>query len=300
MASTGGRAAISSLASRSPAFIYGTAWKKDNTTKLVKEALAAGFRAVDTAAQPRHYREELVGNALRDVYKDGVIRREDIFLQTKYTTPAGQDRTNMPYNAADSLQKQIETSVASSLRNLRPSDDSEAGSYIDCLLMHSPLPTLTQTLDAWYVLEAFVPEKIQSLGISNVDLETLEHIHENSRVKLSVVQNRFYPATGHDVELRAFCKENDIIYESFWTLTGNPKLLGCNEVATIAKSAGVTTPIALYSLVMDLDIVVLNGTSSLQHMREDLEGVEAVKAWARSNQSEWEAVFKKFKSRIES
>ncbi|KAF2802497.1 aldo-keto reductase-like protein [Mytilinidion resinicola] len=291
---------MSSLSSLSPAFIYGTAWKKDNTTKLVKEALIAGFRAVDTAAQPRHYREELVGQALREAYKDGVVRREDIYLQTKYTSLAGQDRNNMPYNAADSLQKQIETSVASSLRKLRPLQDSEVGSYIDCVLMHSPLPTLTQTLEAWHVLEAFVPEKILSLGISNVDLETLEQIHKTSKVKPSVVQNRFYPATGHDVELRAFCAENDIIYESFWTLTGNLKLLGCNEIATIAESTGVPAPIALYSLVMNLGIVVLNGTSSLHHMREDREGVEVVKAWARSNPSEWEAVFKSFKGRIES
>jgi diketogulonate reductase-like aldo/keto reductase len=63
-----------------PPFIYGTAWKKDNTVKLVKEAIAAGFRAVDTAAQPRHYREDLVGIALRDVFGSGLATREQIFV----------------------------------------------------------------------------------------------------------------------------------------------------------------------------------------------------------------------------
>lgn len=63
-----------------PPFIYGTAWKKENTKKLVTEAVTAGFRAIDTAAQPRHYREELVGDALRDAFESGILTREEIFV----------------------------------------------------------------------------------------------------------------------------------------------------------------------------------------------------------------------------
>ena len=44
-----------------PSFIYGTAWKKDGTAALVRTAASAGFRAIDTANQPRHYQEPLVG-----------------------------------------------------------------------------------------------------------------------------------------------------------------------------------------------------------------------------------------------
>jgi diketogulonate reductase-like aldo/keto reductase len=63
-----------------PPFLYGTAWKKDNTTRLVKEALFAGFRAIDTAAQPKHYKEDLVGNALREAYEGGIVTREQLFV----------------------------------------------------------------------------------------------------------------------------------------------------------------------------------------------------------------------------
>lgn len=62
------------------AFIYGTAWKKDQTKRLVKEALTAGFRKVDTAAQPRHYQEELVGQAIREAIREDVVRREDLYV----------------------------------------------------------------------------------------------------------------------------------------------------------------------------------------------------------------------------
>jgi diketogulonate reductase-like aldo/keto reductase len=39
---------------RVPTFIYGTAWKEDDTGRLVRMALDAGFRGIDTANQRRH------------------------------------------------------------------------------------------------------------------------------------------------------------------------------------------------------------------------------------------------------
>ena len=49
---------------RVPTLIYGTAWKEDETAPLVRMALDAGFRGVDTANQRRHYHEAAVGEAL--------------------------------------------------------------------------------------------------------------------------------------------------------------------------------------------------------------------------------------------
>jgi hypothetical protein len=63
-----------------PVLIYGTAWKKERTSDLVYKALCAGFRAVDTAAQPKHYREDLVGAGIRRAIQEGVVRREDIYV----------------------------------------------------------------------------------------------------------------------------------------------------------------------------------------------------------------------------
>jgi len=63
-----------------PSLIYGTAWKKDHTRALVRQALLAGFRGVDTAAQPKHYQEDLVGQGIRDAINDGVCKREDLYV----------------------------------------------------------------------------------------------------------------------------------------------------------------------------------------------------------------------------
>jgi diketogulonate reductase-like aldo/keto reductase len=63
-----------------PKLLYGTAWKKERTEELVYQALKAGFRGVDTAAQPRHYQEDLVGKGIKRAITDGIIDRNDLFV----------------------------------------------------------------------------------------------------------------------------------------------------------------------------------------------------------------------------
>jgi hypothetical protein len=89
-----------------PGVIYGTAWKKNRTKELVLSAVRAGYRAFDTAAHPRHYNESLMGDALREIIsgKDkstpAPIRREDLWIQTKFTPDACVDMPieTHPYN----------------------------------------------------------------------------------------------------------------------------------------------------------------------------------------------------------
>jgi diketogulonate reductase-like aldo/keto reductase len=201
----------------------------------------------------------------------------------------------MPYDPDAPLDNQVQTSVASSLLNLKLQPGASADSYIDGLLLHSPLPTIEQTLQAWKLLESYVPHQIRTLGISNVTLPVLQAIYDNSVVKPSIVQNRFYPQTRYDVPLRAYCKERQIQYQSFWTLTGNPALLQSNPVAALAQAAEVAPPIALYALVTNLGIEVLNGTTSMKHMRDDLEGIAKVREWATRDAHVWQSIVAAFR-----
>jgi len=284
-----------------PTFIYGTAWKKESTTTLVGKALDAGFVAVDTANQPRHYREDLVGEALRDAFDYGITKRENIFIQTKFTAPAGQDPNSIPYDPTASLADQISTSIRSSLVNLRPRSDpaSAVETYIDCLLLHSPLHTDALTLEAWRILEAFVPKQIRALGISNCPLSTLKFIYEHATVKPSAVQNRFYPKTSFDGPLRSFCDEHGIIYQSFWTLTGNRPLLASEPVTNLAKEAGVSPEVALYGLVMDLGIAPLNGTTNDKRMATDLTDITNLRNWQFVYADKWKRSVDGFKELVQ-
>lgn len=60
--------------------IYGTAWKAEETRELVLKAFRSGYRSFDTAAQPKHYREDLVGEASRQILAEGAIERRDLFV----------------------------------------------------------------------------------------------------------------------------------------------------------------------------------------------------------------------------
>ena len=67
-------------AAKTPSLIYGTAWKKDKTRSLVKQAIVSGFRGVDTAAQPKHYQEDLVGEGIRDAMQETSLRRDELYV----------------------------------------------------------------------------------------------------------------------------------------------------------------------------------------------------------------------------
>jgi len=91
-----------------PSSIYGTAWKKEATTQLVQLAVASGFTAIDTANQLIHYQEALVGEALQALAKKG-IKRDALFLQTKFTSVDGQGG-RVPYDASADLATQVRQS----------------------------------------------------------------------------------------------------------------------------------------------------------------------------------------------
>ncbi|KAI4740787.1 Aldo/keto reductase [Aureobasidium sp. EXF-12298] len=265
-----------------PQMLYGTAWKKERSAALVTQALQAGFLAVDTAAQPKHYQEHLVGNGVRSFLSTSDLTRKDLYLQTKFTSIDGQDPRNLPYDPSTSITEQVKASVASSLHNLRHSEDVE-DSYIDCLVLHSPLPTIKQTMEAWDAMSSFVPTKVHSLGISNTSLPILRHIWKNGGVKPKVVQNRFYSDTEWDMTLREFCMQSGIQYQSFWTLTGNPELLKSRLVQNTAGEVDVSAEVALYSLVQSLGITPINGTKS--HIESDVAELSKLKDWKAEGQN---------------
>lgn len=285
-----------------PAFLYGTAWKKEKTADLVYLAICSGFKGIDTAAQPKHYREDLVGQGIRRALSEDKILRDDLFIQTKFTSINGQDPNNMPYSPAASISEQVNTSIRSSLMNMRPLSEESGpeSTYLDCLVLHSPLPTMAQTLEAWRAAEAYVPHKIRYLGISNVTLSILEQLYDAAEIKPAVVQNRFYPNTHFDASVRTFCAQKSVIYQSFWTLSANPKIVHGPEVGLVADKVGLTPCEAMYSLVLALDnVVILNGTTNAKHMVDDLSCVQRTQEWALEHPKDWAKHLNNFKMLLE-
>ena len=260
--STGSISMSSANALVPPPMLYGTAWKKDATEEMVKEAIRNGFRWFDTACQPKHYNEKGLGDGIAG----GGVDRKDLFIQTKFTPLRGQDPKSVPYDSTRSLTEQVRQSLERSLENLRTT-------YIDSMLIHSPLDTLEDTMTAYHELEVLVQEKkVLYIGMSNLyDIEMLRQIYSNAVVKPSFIQNRFYRDSGYDVDIRKFCRNNGMHYQSFWTLSANPHILRSAGVRSISSRLGKTPEQVFFAFVRSQGIIFLTGTKDSKHMAEDLD-----------------------------
>lgn len=247
-----------------PQMIYGTAWKKEHTAELVVEAIQAGFLGIDTACQPKHYHEAGVGEAI-EILKASGIKREDLYIQTKFTPLSGQDPANVPYDTAASPSAQVAQSFLMSKHNLNTE-------YVDALILHSPLFPFSNLFTVWQAMEQIaVFGGALRLGISNCyDLNLFIKLYETATIKPSILQNRFYSDTEYDKELREFCKQHGIVYQSFWSLSANPHLLAHPTVTELAKKYGKTAIQIFYRFLTQIGITPLNGTTSLEHMKQDL------------------------------
>ena len=252
---------------RVPRFLYGTAWKEDQTEHLVGLALRQGFRGIDTANQRRHYHEAAVGQALAAAIEGGLVTRDDLFLQTKFTFRAGQDH-RLPYDPKASIPTQVEQSFASSLEHLRVD-------AIDSYLLHGPTQRVGLTAadwEAWRAMENLhVSGRVRLLGVSNVSLEQLQRLCEQARVPPRFVQNRCYAVRGWDRAVREFCAAHGMVYQGFSLLTANQEALSRPELVQPARRHARTVNQIVFRFALEVGMLPLTGTSDAGHMREDLE-----------------------------
>ncbi|MFC2146233.1 aldo/keto reductase family protein [Acidobacteriota bacterium] len=249
-----------------PSFVYGTAWKKDATSGLVIKAVSMGFRAIDTANQPRHYQEPLVGEALLALEKEG-IPRDSLFLQTKFTPADGHDHS-IPYDPARDLATQVAQSFSGSLKNLNTD-------YVDSYLLHGPYSMVglgDSDWEVWHAIEEIYQSgQARMIGVSNFNFGQLVTMVEKAKIKPMVVQNRCFAHQGWDRTVREFCQANNIIYQGFSLLTANGFVLQHPRVERIAQRLEKTPAQVVFRYAMQVGMVPLTGTTNEQHMKEDLQ-----------------------------
>lgn len=291
--------------------LYGTAWKRERTADLVYQALTeGGFRGVDTAAQLKHYREDLVGEGLARALSKK-LQRSDIWIQTKFSPNQDLDYPEdaqyaglrVPFDRSRSIRTQVRQSIETSRQNLRVAT-------LDSVVLHSPCKgDLEKCVEVWRALEEEVRTgRVRFLGLSNVydekffaDLlrqinlpEGNERSTEDDKnasaelptrrvVPVAILQNRFARQYGFDRALRQICMERAIVYQPFWTLTANKDLLVSTEVKQLARAREVTVCQLWYAFVRWLGrrggarpfegVQILCGSCDLVHMREAVASV---------------------------
>ena len=253
-----------------PDFLYGTAWKEDRTATLTELAIRAGFRAIDTANQRRHYFEAGVGEGLASAYRSGIVTRADLFLQTKFTYQRGQDH-RLPYDPTASLSVQVAQSLASSLEHL-------ATDHVDSFVLHGPSNGYGWTESDAEVWEAMVKERdagrTRLLGVSNVSVAHLEQMAAAHKEAPAFVQNRCFARLGWDRDVRAFCQQRKIVYQGFSLLTANVEVLEHPLVTTLASRENATPAQIVFAFARAVGMLPLTGTSNAEHMKQDLASLD--------------------------
>jgi diketogulonate reductase-like aldo/keto reductase len=250
-----------------PIYLYGTAWKEQETERLTRLALEAGFRGVDTANQRRHYFEAGVGAAVKKAIASGVLRRDEVFLQTKFTSSGGQDH-RLPYDPNADPATQVRQSFASSLEHLQV--DS-----IDSYVLHGPSSRwglAASDREVWRTMEELrAAGRTRFLGISNVTLDQLEELWTHAVVPPTFVQNRCFASLGWDRAVRAFCRAKGVVYQGFSLLTANVRELQHPAFLRLAARVGKTPAQVVFAFAHQVGMLPLTGTTDVEHMREDLE-----------------------------
>jgi diketogulonate reductase-like aldo/keto reductase len=223
-----------------PALGFGTLIPDPIATRnATMAALEAGFRALDTAE--RYRTEKEVGEAMKEVFKAGKVKREDVFVATKlWNTNHRPERVKPAFEA--------------SLKKLQLD-------YLDLYLIHTPFAFQpgdeqdprdangnviydrgVKLADTWEALEELVDEgKCKAIGLSDIGVDAVKEIFEAATVKPAVVHVETHPYLP-EWELLDYCRKNGIVLQAFAALghSSEPNLLADPVITTIANRVGKT------------------------------------------------------------
>ncbi len=225
----------------------------EQTSKAVQEAIAIGYRHIDTAQA--YGNEAGVGEGIR---LSGVAR-EEIFVTSKV---AGEAKT---YEA-------VAESIDASLEKL-------GMDYIDLMIVHSPQPWaefreenryFEENRNVWKALEdAYEAGKVKAIGLSNFLQDDVENILEHSKVKPMV--NQILAHVSHTpTELIEFCQESGILVEAYSPI-GHGAVLEHEEVKAMAEQYGVSVAQLCLRYDIQLGLVVIPKTANPDHMKNNAE-----------------------------
>jgi len=263
--------ALSNGSGAIPALGFGTLIPDPMATKdATRTALEAGFRALDTAE--RYRTEKEVGEAMREVFKAGKIKREDVFVATKlWNTNHRPERVKPAFQA--------------SLKKLQLD-------YLDLYLIHTPFAfqpgdeqdprdangnviydTEVQLLDTWRALEELVQEgKCKAIGLSDIGLERLKPVVEAATIRPAVVHVESHPYLP-EWELLDYCKKNGIVLQAFAALghSSEPNLLADPVITSVSNRVGKTPAQVVLAWAIQRGTALLTTTKTPSRIKENFD-----------------------------
>lgn len=216
----------------------------DQTTAAVAEALAAGYRSIDTAAI--YGNETGVGRALADAG----LPREELFVTTKvWNSDQGYDATLRAFEAG--------------LAKL-------GLEYVDLYLIHWPTPARDLYADTWRALERLNADgRIRAAGVSNFQPAHLQRLLDTSELAPAVNQIELHPGL-QQAELRAFHARHGIATEA-WSPLAQGAVLDDPTITAIAARTGKSAAQVVLRWHLQLGNIVIPKSVTPARIRENLD-----------------------------
>lgn len=144
---------------------------------IIEEAIRIGYRLIDTADDYRG--ESGIGLGCLNSIKQGVVQREDLFIQSKISDNNAYNddplagvffNRNSSFMKRHSVEDIVRYKVEISLRELKTD-------YLDSLLIHAPLPGYNEEI--WNAMIILKNEgKVRYIGVSNFQNGTISQMSE--------------------------------------------------------------------------------------------------------------------------
>jgi diketogulonate reductase-like aldo/keto reductase len=254
-----------------PALGFGTLIPDPIATKeAVRNSLQVGFRQFDCAERYRN--EEHVGEAMREVFREGKIRREDVFVGTKLWNNNHRPERVKPAFEASLRRLQLDYADLYSVHTpfaFKPGDEQDPRDN-DGNVIYDAATTLT---DTWKALESLVDEgRCKAIGLSNVNLGQLKEVFDVARIKPAAVQVESHPYLPES-DLLDYCKRNGIVMQAFAALGHGiePKLIDNPVITVIAKRVNKTPAQVLLAWALQRGTAPLTTATTIRYIGENFD-----------------------------
>lgn len=214
------------------------------TERVVRDAIAAGYRSIDTAEG--YQNEEGVGAAI----KSSGVARDELFITSKLRN-GGHERDLALKSFDETMQKL-------------------GLDQLDLFLIHWPIPSQDKYVEAWKVLVELKQQgRIASIGVSNFNQDHLERIINETGEVPVVNQIELHPRFQQR-DKRAYHEQHDIRIES-WSPLGSGRMLDDATVGDIAKKHGKSIAQVIIRWHLQEGFIVIPKTTHKERMIENFD-----------------------------
>lgn len=220
---------------------------REQTQRVVEDALEAGYRHIDTAAA--YGNEAGVGAAIAACG----VPREELFITTKL--------------------RNGEHAVAA--KAFEASRQALGIDMVDLYLIHWPVPSQGLFVQAWRAMQKiYAADGVRAIGVSNFLEDHLETLLAETTVVPAVNQFEIHP-TFQQAGLSARSRALGIAVEAYSPL-GRGADLNAPAVTSLAHLHGVTPAQIVLSWHLGVGNVVIPKTVNQDRMRENLAAADMV------------------------